>query len=141
MSPRWGFRVCTVTCTINMPPRRGYESGKMPDLRVQCVLWQILELMGHAKPVRLKTAPTGAKVYLFLVFTIIHIALRPDKSGFKTGARGLDVLTFYRHVAPLERRIEQLTGGGTPPLRVQPSVFSPSTDQSRRSHPQLPNKI
>ena len=109
-----------------MSPRWGYESGKMPDLRVRCVLWQILELMGHSKPVRLKTAPTGAKVYLFLVFTIIHIALRPDKSGFRTGARGLDISSFYRHLAPLERRIEQLTDGGTQPLRVQPPVCSPS---------------
>ena len=34
----------------------------------------------------------------------IHIALRPDKSGFKTGARGLGVSGFYRHIAPLERK-------------------------------------
>ena len=47
----------------------GLGSGKMPDLRVRCIL--------------------------------IHIVLRPDKSGFKTGARGLAALPSYRHVAPL----------------------------------------
>ena len=34
----------------------------------------------------------------------IHIALRPDKSGFKTGAQALTLSPFYRHIAPLERR-------------------------------------
>ncbi len=34
----------------------------------------------------------------------IHIALRPDKSGFKTGAQALTLPPFYRHIAPLERR-------------------------------------
>ena len=31
----------------------------------------------------------------------IHIALRPDKSGFKkTGAQALTASPFYRHIAP-----------------------------------------
>ena len=35
----------------------------------------------------------------------IHIALRPDKSGFKaTGAQALTLAPFYRHIAPLDRR-------------------------------------
>ena len=34
----------------------------------------------------------------------IHIALLPDKSGFKTGMRELDTSAFYRHIAPLERK-------------------------------------
>ena len=33
----------------------------------------------------------------------IHIALRPDKSGFKTGAQVLTLAPFYRHIVPPER--------------------------------------
>ena len=32
---------------------------------------------------------------------------------------GVDLLPFYRHIAPLERK----TGWGTQPLRMQPPVF------------------
>ena len=35
-----------------------------------------------------------------------------------SGARGLDASPFYRHIAPLERKVEHLTGGETPPLRL-----------------------
>ena len=35
-----------------------------------------------------------------------------------SGARGLDVSPSYRHIAPLGQKIEDLTGGGTPPLRL-----------------------
>ena len=35
----------------------------------------------------------------------IHIALLPDKSGFITGAREWDVSRFYKHIAPLERKL------------------------------------
>ena len=35
-----------------------------------------------------------------------------------SGARGLDLSPSYRHIAPLERKIENLTGGGTPPLQI-----------------------
>ena len=33
-------------------------------------------------------------------------------------ARGLDASVFYRHIAPLERKMEHLTGGETPPLPI-----------------------
>ena len=38
-----------------------------------------------------------------------HIALLPDKSGFKAGARKLDVSTFYRHIAPLEQKVKSIS--------------------------------
>ena len=34
------------------------------------------------------------------------------------GARGLDASARYRHIAPLERKMEHLTGGETPPLPI-----------------------
>ena len=54
-----------------------------------------------------------------------------------SGARGLDVLRCYRHVAPLERKASQINalhrrvrspcagGWGTHPLRVQPCATIP----------------
>lgn len=36
----------------------------------------------------------------------IHIALLPDRSGVKTGARVLEVLRVDRHIAPLGQKIE-----------------------------------
>ena len=34
-----------------------------------------------------------------------------------SGARRSEVLAFYRHIAPLERKVKCLMGGVTPPLR------------------------
>ena len=44
----------------------------------------------------------------------IHIALLPDKSGFKTGARILEILTSYRHIAPSEREAKSLNFNDNP---------------------------
>ena len=46
--------------------------------------------------------PTG-----MVIRSAIHIALLPDKSGFKaTGAQGLTLSLFYRYIAPLEQKVE-----------------------------------
>ena len=43
-----------------------------------------------------------------------------------SGARGLDLSLFYRHVAPPERRVEHLTGGETPSLQENRWFFNGS---------------
>ena len=43
------------------------------------------------------------------IYTPPRYILLPDKPGFKaTGARGLDALEYYRHIAPLERKVAHI---------------------------------
>ena len=54
-------------------------------------------------------------------------------------------IAFYRHIAPLERKTNYLTGGGTPPLQVSESLdpsgefFSSDAHETEfpRRHPAL----
>ena len=76
-------------------------------------------------PIRHMSPRWGFKGFGVLVF-YTHIApLGLQKTGQpllytsrSSGARGLDLSPSYRHIAPLEQKIEDLTGGGTPPLQI-----------------------
>ena len=107
----------------------------------------------HASRITLSTAATSTIDYhLLLTFYIrngdlrslqlvklnntdeihpaIHIALLPDKSGFKTGAQVFPLSRFYRHIAPLERKAKFLNLNNKPidlqhyQLELVPSVIN-----------------
>ncbi len=56
-------------------------------------VWVLSTFYKHVAPLGLKNGESPQT---------IDVALRPDKSGFKTGAQALTASPFYRHIAPDE---------------------------------------
>ena len=68
------------------------------------------------------------------------MALRPDKSGFRTGAQELDALAYYRHIAPLERKDIYLLHRGEHRL-VFPTTRIPATSNLHYYSPNRDSEI